>query len=124
MKMLYKVAILSFFFSLSYFSVEGYGQSKSMRDIEKRSHKNEGLFKKAESKKVRRAEEKAEKQKEKQKEKYEKAKKEDNERRMNMQTPETKKRMKDSRKKADSYNSQGREPFFKRLFKRKKPKSL
>ena len=64
----------------------------------------------------------AEEKKEKQKEKYESAKKDDNERRLDMQTPETKQRMKESRKKADEFNNKGHESFFKRLFKRKKPK--
>ena len=123
MKMLYRIAVLSILFSCFIVSVEGYAQSRSMKDIESRSGRSERALKKSESKKVRQSKEKAEKKQEEQKKKYEKAKKDDTERRMDMQTPETRKQMKEAREKADANNNKGREPFFKRLFKRKKPRS-
>jgi hypothetical protein len=123
MKMLIRIIILGLIFMGSSFSIESCSQSKSMRDIERRSSRSERLLNKSETKKVRQAKEKAEDQKEREKKKYEKAKKEDNERRMELQTAETQKRMKETRKKSDEYNNQGHESFFKRLFKRKKPKS-
>ena len=123
MKLLYRIAFLSVLFNLFYLSNDLLAQSKSMKDIDRRSSKKERLLNKSESKKVRGSKKKAENQKEQQKEKYDKAKTDDNERRVDLQTPKTKERMKDTRKKADEFNNQGREPFFKRLFKRKKPKS-
>jgi hypothetical protein len=123
MKMLIRIFMVALLFTITFSTIESFGQSKNMRDIEKRSPKAERSLKNSESKKVRKAEEKAEDQKAEQKKHYEKAKKEDNERRVGMQTPETKKRMKETRMKADEYNNQGHESFFKRLFKRKKPKT-
>lgn len=115
--MLFRVVVLSFLFSL--FFCDGYAQSQSMKDIEKRADIKKRLLDKSESKKIKTAREKSEKQKE----KYEKAKKDDIKRRFEMQTPNTKKRMKENRKKAEEFNSLVRESFFERLFKRKKPKS-
>lgn len=76
----------------------------------------------AQSKKVRKAEADAEKQKEKQKKAYLLSQKKDKKRRFNMQTPETKERMKATRKSAKRINDQNHEPFLKRIFKSKKYK--
>lgn len=119
--MLVRIVMLVSLFSLVSVSVDSFGQSKSMKDIERRSGTSERSIKRTESKKVRQAKENAEEKKEKQKERYEKAKKDDNERRYNMQTPGTKQRMKETKKQAEEFNNKGHESFFKRLFKRKKP---
>lgn len=120
MKIRYRIVVLSFL--LGSFFLPTAGQSKSMRDIEKRTSQHDGLIKKSESKKVRKARENAEEKKKLQREKYERAKADDDQRRFDMQTPKTKERMKEARKRADQFNNKGKEPFFKRIFKRKKPK--
>lgn len=71
------------------------------------------------SRKAEKAQKKADKQKENQKAAYEKAKKKDVAHRMNIQTAETKKRMKQTRKQADLINDRYHEPFFKRIFRRR-----
>lgn len=70
----------------------------------------------AQSRKVQNAEAKAEKQKEKQKQAYLKAQEKDKQKHFKMQTPETKKRMKATRKNARRINDRNHEPFLKRLF--------
>ena len=94
-----------------------------MRQIERRSHKAESSLNSSDSRQVRKKKSKVEKQQQKQKLREEKALEADNKRKMDIQTAETRKRMKETRKKADEYNNQGHESFFKRLFKRKKPKT-
>lgn len=74
----------------------------------------------AQTKNVKKAEKQAEKKKEQQKKDYEKAKKKDVKHRFEIQTPETKKRMKETRKKSNQVNSRGKDPFLKRLFHHKK----
>lgn len=71
------------------------------------------------SRKVKKAQKEADKKKEAQKEAYEKAKKADMAHRYSLQTDETKKRMKQTRKKADQFNNKYHETCFKRIFKRK-----
>ncbi len=72
------------------------------------------------SRKVKRAEAKAEKQKERQWNAVLESQKKDKKRRFGMQTDETKKRMKATKKNAKHINDKGREPFLKKLFHRKK----
>lgn len=74
----------------------------------------------AQSRKVKRAEAKAERQKEQQWNSVLESQKKDKKRRYEMQTSETKKRMKESKKKSKRINNQDREPFLKKLFHRKK----
>ena len=74
----------------------------------------------AQSRKVKRAEAKAEKQKERQWNAVLKSQEKDKKRRFEMQTSDTKKRMKATKKSAKRINNQGREPFLKKLFHRKK----
>jgi hypothetical protein len=73
----------------------------------------------SQSRKAEKAQKKAEKQKEEQKAAYEKAKKKDNAHRMDLQTSETKKRMKKTKKQADQFNNRYHEPFYKRIFRRR-----
>jgi hypothetical protein len=124
MKLLYRLILLTFLFADISGSVIIHAQTSSMRKIERNDRRGKRALKRDESKKVRDAKKKAEQQKKDQKKAYEKAKKEDNKRRMDLQTPETRERMKEAQKMADANNNRGREPFFKRIFKRKKPKSL
>ncbi|NJO91036.1 MAG: hypothetical protein HC831_20275 [Chloroflexia bacterium] len=70
----------------------------------------------AQSRKVKKAEAKAEKKKEQQKKAYLVSQKKDKKRRLEMQTPETKKRMKETRRNARKINDQKHQPFIKRLF--------
>jgi hypothetical protein len=53
---------------------------------------------------------------------YEKRRKEALKHRYSIQSPEVQARMKESKKKADSYNRKKKEPFFERLFKKKRKK--
>jgi hypothetical protein len=124
MKMLYKSVLLSLFVALFWLGTESCTQSRSMRQIERRSHRNERLFQSDKSQKVKKAQEKAKDQKEEQQQQYKKAKDEDVKRREANQTALTKERMKETKKKADEFNNRGHECFFKRIFKRKKPKQL
>ena len=71
------------------------------------------------SRKAEKAQKKAEKKKVDQKAAYERAKKKDTDHRMSLQTAETKKRMKESRKLADKNNDRYHEPFYKRIFRRR-----
>ncbi|HEX3007746.1 MAG TPA: hypothetical protein VHO90_09045 [Bacteroidales bacterium] len=73
----------------------------------------------AQSRKAEKAEAKTEKVKEKQKKAYLASQKKDRKRRLDMQTPETKKRMKSTGKSAKRINDQNHEPFLKRLFHKK-----
>lgn len=74
------------------------------------------------SRKVRKAEAKAEKKKEQQKKAYLVSQKKDKKRRFEMQTPETKKRMKETKRNSKRINDQNRQPFLKKMFQRKKRK--
>jgi hypothetical protein len=74
----------------------------------------------AQSRKVKRAEAKAEKQKKKQWNAVLESQRKDKKRRYEMQSSDTKKRMKGTQKSAKRINDQSREPFLKRLFHRKK----
>lgn len=74
------------------------------------------------SRKVLKAEAKAEKKKEQQKKAYLLSQKKDKKRRFEMQTPETKKRMKETKRNAKRINDQNRQPFLKKMFQRKKRK--
>ena len=69
-----------------------------------------------ESRKVRNAEKKAEQQKEHDRLAYDKAKASDIKRREEMQSPRTKKMMKEDRKKAGTFNDRYHKSFFQRLF--------
>jgi len=67
----------------------------------------------------------AEKKKRQQKKAYEKARKKEIKRRYKMQTPETQKRMKQTRKEANAFNTGGKQSFWQRMFggsKKKKKK--
>ncbi len=67
----------------------------------------------------------AEKKKKQRKKAYEKARKKEIKRRYKMQTPETQKRMKQTRKEADHYNSGGKQNIWQKMFggnKKKKDK--
>lgn len=72
------------------------------------------------SRKVKRAEAKAERVKEQQWNAVLESQRKDKKRRLSMQTPETKKRMKETQKNAKRINNRNDEPFLKRLFHRKK----
>ena len=74
------------------------------------------------SRKVTKAQKKAEKVEVQQKKAYQKAREKEVKRRFNMQTPETKERMKQTRKEANRYNKVKKDPFFERLFQKKKNK--
>ena len=87
-----------------------------MGRIEKHNRQTDRDAKNSQSRKVKRALAKAEKQKEKEKQEYDRAKEKDLKHRMDLQSPETKKRMKDNKKNADRYNDKYHEPFLKRLF--------
>ncbi len=76
----------------------------------------------AQSKKVRKSEARAEEQKEKQKKAYLLSQGKDKKRRFHMQTPETKKRMKETKRDARKLNDQNHQPFLKKIFHRKKKK--
>lgn len=76
----------------------------------------------AQSRKVRRAEAKAEKKKEEQKKDFLISQKKDKKRRIQMQTPDTKKRMRNTKKNAKRINDQNHQPFLKKMFHRKKKK--
>lgn len=75
------------------------------------------IFQRGQSDKVRKAEIKAEKVKEKQKKAYLTSQKKDKKRRFDMQSADTKKRMKETKKKARKINNQNHESFFEKLFK-------
>lgn len=114
--------LLFFIFSVLLTALTGsdiYSQTAGMRRIEKHSQELNSDAQHSKSKKVKRAEAKAERQKEREKEAYERAKAKDMKHRMDLQTPETKKRMKENRKLADKNNDRYHEPFLKRLFGRK-----
>jgi hypothetical protein len=72
------------------------------------------------SRKIKKAEAKAEKKKEQQKKDFLVSQEKDKKRRYEMQSPETKKQMKDNKKRAKRINSQNHTPFLKRLFHSKK----
>lgn len=72
------------------------------------------------SRKTRRTEAKAEKKKEQQKKDFLVSQEKDKKRRYEMQSPETKKQMKDNKKRAKRINNQNHSPFLKRLFHSKK----
>jgi Na+-translocating ferredoxin:NAD+ oxidoreductase RnfG subunit len=74
----------------------------------------------AQSRKVKRAEAKAEKQKERQWNAVLESQKKDKKRRYEMQTSDTKKRMKATKNSSKRINDQDRKPFLKKLFHRKK----
>ena len=76
------------------------------------------------SRKVRQAQKKAEKVEIQQKKAYEQARKKEIKRRFNMQTPETKERMKQTRREAREYNKSQKDSFFERLFRKKKHKKM
>jgi Spy/CpxP family protein refolding chaperone len=125
MKIPYRTIGLVLVFGFLVFSIDTYAQTSSMRRIERRSHRAERRIESSKSQKVQKAEKKAAKQKEKQKKAYERARKKELKHRYGIQTPETKERMNETHKQADQYNNskKNREPFFKRLFKLKRPKS-
>lgn len=64
----------------------------------------------------------AEKKKKQQKKAYEKARQKEIKRRYKMQTPETQKRMKQTRKEADTFNTGGKQNIWQRMFGGKKNK--
>jgi hypothetical protein len=72
------------------------------------------------SKQVRNAVKKAEKVEEHQKKSYAKARKKELKRRNNIQTKEVQDRMKQSRKEANINNKRKKEPFLKRLFRKRR----
>ncbi|NOY36162.1 MAG: hypothetical protein GXO83_01145 [Chlorobi bacterium] len=74
------------------------------------------------SRKVSKAQKKAEKVDDQQKKAYQAARKKEVKRRFNMQTPEVKARMKQTRKEANGYNKVKKDPFFDRFFQKKKHK--
>lgn len=76
------------------------------------------------SRKVRQAQKNAEKVKIQQKKAYEQARNKEIKRRFNMQTPETKERMKQTHKEARKYNKSQKDSFFERLFRKKKHKKM
>jgi hypothetical protein len=94
-------------------------KSRSMRKIERRANKSDGLLNSGQSRKVIRAEKKAEKIKKDQAEAYERAKKKDKKHRMEIQSENTRKMMTETEKKSEQVRKDRREPFFKRLFRRK-----
>jgi len=121
MKLLYRLVILYvFFISIAGIS-DSYGQKKSssMRKIERRAARAERSLNGTKSRKVLKAEQKAEKTKKKQKDAYERAKKKDKKHRLELQSENTRQMMKDTEEKSEEMRKQRREPFFKRLFKRK-----
>ncbi len=73
----------------------------------------------AQSRKVVKAQAKANRQKTDIKEAYLTAKKKDTNHRMSLQTAETRKRMKQSRKQADKFNNRYHECFIKHIFRHK-----
>jgi hypothetical protein len=121
MKLLYRIVVLCIIFIGIAGITEGNAQkkSRSMRQIERRSARAERSLMGNKSRKVMKAERKAEKTKEEQKEGYEQAKKKDKKHRMEIQTENTRQMMKETDEKSENMRKQRREPFFKRLFKRK-----
>jgi hypothetical protein len=91
-----------------------------MRQIERRSKKADGLLNSSKSRKVAKAEKKAGETKKRQKESYERAKEKDLKHRMDLQSDRTKEMMKETQENSDQMRKKRREPFFKRIF-RKKP---
>lgn len=101
------------------FSNQGFSQNRSFRSDKgmQSSMKEQDQPK---SRKVKRAEEKAAAKKEKEQRNYEKAKEQDMKHRMDLQSPETKKRMKENKKKADENNDRYHRSFWDKIFGRKK----
>jgi hypothetical protein len=121
MKMIFRLFFFIVLFSGLLNATESYSQkkSKSIRQIERRSKKSEGFLNAEKSRKVIKAEKKAEKVKKKQEEAYEKAKKKDKKHRLEIQSANTRQMMVDTEKKSEENRKAKREPFLKRLFKRK-----
>jgi ABC-type bacteriocin/lantibiotic exporter with double-glycine peptidase domain len=118
-KLFIQIILICTFFVCQTLIVESCAESKSMRQIEHRSKRNNGLLNNSKSRKVIKAERKAERTKREQEKNYQKAKKKDLKQRYDMQSERTKEMMKETNKKSDKLNKQKRPSFFKRLFQRK-----
>jgi flagellar biosynthesis GTPase FlhF len=123
MKIPHRSIVLGVLFAFSMIAFTGCSKTAGMRRVERNSRRAERSLENSKSRKVQQAEAKAVKQKEQQKAANEKAKAKELKHREKVQTRETRERMKETRKKADQYNNKYREPFFKRIFGRKKPKT-
>lgn len=121
MKLLrYVLAICFLFFGPGFVNdAISQSKSKSMRAIERRAKKHNRLLLPTESKKVRKAKKNVENQKEEQEKQEEISREEGIKKHMSRQTSRTQERMKASLEKSEELR-QKREPFFKRIFKRKK----
>jgi hypothetical protein len=121
MKLIFRILFLVILFLGFLNQNDAYGQKKtrSMRQIERRAKKSDGLLSAGKSKKVARAERKAEKTKKNQEEAYERAKRKDKKHRLEIQTQNTRDMMNHTEQKSEQARKDKREPFFKRLFKRK-----
>jgi hypothetical protein len=85
-----------------FFSESGFSQTKTVRQAEKKKQEIEQRQKKA----------------------YEKARKKSTKDKFNMQTEETQKRMKESRKRSRRNNSANKQPFGRWIFKKKKKSKI
>lgn len=121
MNKIFQVLFLLFIVAfVSNHDISGQRKSKSMRQIERRSRRNEGSLNNGKSRKVIAAEKKLDDTKEQEKAEADKATKAGSERHMNNQSEKTKNMMKETKKNSDNDKKRNREPFFKRLF-RKNP---
>ena len=102
------------------FSGQSYSQTRSLRQNSSEIQKSEGNQEQPKSRKVKRSEAKAAASKEKQEKAYAKAKEKDMKHRMDLQTPETRKRMKETKKQADQNNDRYHQTFWQKIFGRKK----
>jgi ABC-type bacteriocin/lantibiotic exporter with double-glycine peptidase domain len=123
MKIPHKPIVLTLLFISAIFLFTDCAKTASMRRIDRNSHRAGRSIENSKSAKVQKAEAKQAKQKEDEKKAYEKKQEKELKHREKMQTKATRERMKETRNKADKNNDKYKEPFFRRIFGRKKPKT-
>ena len=114
------ITSLIFLLLLLGFPVQSYSQSKTMRQSSREIEKSGGEQEQPKSRKVKKAEAKIAAAKEKQDKAYAKAKQKDMQHRMDLQTPQTRQRMKESKKQADQNNDRYHQTLWQKIFGRKK----
>ena len=100
--------------------VQSFSQSRSSRQSSTGIQKLEKDQEQPKSRKVKKAEAKAASDKDKKEQAYTKAKEQDIKHRVNLQTPETRKRMKESKKQADQNNAHYHQSLWNKIFGRKR----
>ena len=100
--------------------VQSFSQGRSLRHSNTENKISEGDPEQPKSRKVKKAEAKAADVKEQQERAYSKAKAKDMKHRMDLQTPATQKRMKESKKQADQHNDHYHRSFWGKIFGRKR----